>query len=125
MSDKPQKDPSTGRFVTGNIGGGRRKGSRNKLGEQFIDDVYAEWQEHGPATLQRMRAEDPGAFVRVVAGILPKEVVVKDELSDVSDDELAALVIAAREALGRREGGGDALGLSDGEEQAPGVQTLQ
>ena len=104
---------------------GRPKGSRNKLGEAFIQDVYAKWQEKGSESLTRMIEEEPGAFVRVVAGILPKELVVKDELSEVSDEELAALVAAARQALsGRDEGGGD-TSAPRGKKSAKGVQTLQ
>lgn len=38
MSDR---DPETGLFLTGNNDGGRPKGSRNKLGEAFLPDVYA------------------------------------------------------------------------------------
>ena len=30
---KPGKDATTGRFITGNNGGGRPKGARSKLGE--------------------------------------------------------------------------------------------
>jgi hypothetical protein len=41
------RDPRSGRFLTGNSGGGRQRGSRNKLSEQFIADVYAQWQESG------------------------------------------------------------------------------
>jgi hypothetical protein len=33
--------------LAGNNGGGRQKGSRNKLGEAFIADVYAKWQARG------------------------------------------------------------------------------
>jgi hypothetical protein len=40
------RDANTGRFVSGNNGGGRPKGSRNKLTTEFIDDLYAKWQEH-------------------------------------------------------------------------------
>ena len=50
---------------------GRPKGSRNKLGEAFIQDIYAKWQDHGATAITRMIEEEPGAFVRVVAGILP------------------------------------------------------
>lgn len=123
MSDK---DPETGRFIPGNSGGpGKPKGSRNKLGEAFIQDVYAKWQEKGEAALTDMIAQEPGAFVRVVAGILPKELIVKDELSDVSDEELAALVTAAREALRNRADGGGEASAEGGPQQAPGVSTIQ
>ena len=104
---------------------GRPKGSRNKLGEAFIQDVYAKWQAKGETALDEMIKQDPGAFVRVVAGILPKELVVKDELSEVSDEELAALVAAAREALSNRANGGADAPAPRRPKQAKGVQTIQ
>lgn len=126
MSDVPAKDPETGRFLPGNSGGaGKPKGSRNKLGEAFIQDVYAKWREKGADALTEMVANEPGAFVRVVAGILPKEMVIKDELSDVSDEELAALVAAARQALGNRDEGGVDPRPARGKKPAKSVQTLQ
>jgi hypothetical protein len=68
------RDANTGRFVSGNNGGGRPKGSRNKLTTEFLDDLHSEWQKSGPSALQRLAQDDPGAFVRVVAQILPKEI---------------------------------------------------
>jgi hypothetical protein len=68
------RDTKTGRFVSGNNGGGRPKGSRNKLTTEFIDDLYAKWQEHGPDVLERVIRDDPAAFLRTVAQILPKEI---------------------------------------------------
>ena len=68
------RDAKTGRFVTGNNGGGRRPGSRNKLTTEFLDDVYAKWQQHGPDVLERVIRDDPAAFLRTVAQLLPKEI---------------------------------------------------
>jgi hypothetical protein len=53
--------------------GGRPKGSRNKLGEQFIADVYDVWQARGREVLESMCDNDPGGFARLVAGILPQK----------------------------------------------------
>jgi hypothetical protein len=79
------RDPETGRFLAGNNGGGRQKGSRNKLGEAFIADVYAKWQARGGEALERMIDTDPGGFVRVVAQVLPDklEVDVKHTISRI------------------------------------------
>ena len=89
------RDPKTGRFLTGNNGGGRPKGSRNKLGTAFIDDLYSEWQRSGQAALKRMAKDDPAQFVKVVAGILPRELdttiaIVDSELLIQSKNFLAA-----------------------------------
>lgn len=61
-------------FAPGNKQGGRPKGSRNKLGEAFIQDFYEVWQEHGKQALLDTRKQDPATFVRVAASILPKEI---------------------------------------------------
>ncbi len=70
---KPAQDEK-GRFITGNSGGGRPKGSRNQLGEAFIADIYADWQKHGIETISRVREERPQDYLKVVASILPKDI---------------------------------------------------
>lgn len=68
---------------------GRPKGSRNKLGEQFVADIYADWQKHGIATIQQVREEKPDAYLKVVASLLPKELNVRvSDLEDLPEDEL-------------------------------------
>jgi hypothetical protein len=84
------RDAKTGRFITGNNGGGRKLGSRNKLTTEFLDDLYAKWQKHGPDVLERVIRDDPAAFLRTVAQILPKEIDVNagsdfDGMENVSD----------------------------------------
>jgi len=80
-----ERDPENGRFLTGNIGGGRPKGSRNKLAEAFICDLHEEWARSGPDVLKRLARDDPGAFTRVVAGVLPREL---DATLTVSSEHL-------------------------------------
>ena len=86
----PEKDPKTGRFLAGNSGnGGRRKGARSRLSEAFIADLYADWEAHGPDVVKKVREEDPVAYLKVVAAILPKNVnVTSDPLAEMSDEEL-------------------------------------
>src|SRR5262245_45856373 len=68
------RDKTTGQFLLGHKGtGGRPPGSRNKLGEKFIEDVHAKWRKHGKQVLDEVIKTDPVAFLRVVAQILPKE----------------------------------------------------
>jgi hypothetical protein len=65
-------------------------GSRNKLTAEFLDDLYAKWQEHGADVLERVIRDDPAAFLRTVAQIMPKEIDVNagsdfDGMESVSD----------------------------------------
>lgn len=52
---------------------GRPKGSRNKLSDAFIRDLFADWSMAGPSAIQACRLEDPSAYLRVVASLVPKE----------------------------------------------------
>ena len=64
-----------GLFTPGGPGGpGRPKGSRNKLAESFLKALYDDFQEHGIAAIHAARAQDPSSYIRVIAGLLPKEI---------------------------------------------------
>lgn len=78
---------------------GRPKGSRNRFAQAFIDDFMKDWEEYGAETLARARIEDPSAYLRVAASIVPKELNINadtaalDELLDkLNDDELDNLI---------------------------------
>ena len=98
--DEEQPKRVVGRpFQVGNPG--RPKGSRNKLGEAFIETLYADFTKHGDSVIERVREEDPAAYMRVCASILPKELEIKRPLSDLTDDELIrAIELLRLAALG-------------------------
>jgi hypothetical protein len=74
-SSAEARDPTTGRFLSGNVGGpGRKIGSRNKLGEAFVADLQTDWQQHGPAVIEQVRITDPAAYLRIVASLMPRQV---------------------------------------------------
>lgn len=107
----PQRDPETGRFLTGNIGGGRPLGARNKLAEAFLGDVLNEWSTHGAAAISDMREKNPGDFCKMVASLCPKEMTLNlnDSLSELTDDELRgqlqALAALAASVVGQPDAG--------------------
>jgi hypothetical protein len=67
------RDTKTGRFLTGNNGGGRPKGSRNRLASEFIDALANDFSEHGASAIETVRKEKPDVYLRVVASILPSQ----------------------------------------------------
>ena len=70
---------------------GRPKGSRNKLGEDFLSDMLTVWREVGEDCIRRTAAEHPEKLVSIMAGILPKELNVNtNPVEELTDDELAA-----------------------------------
>ena len=92
------RDARTGRFLTGNNGGGRKQGSRNKLTTEFIDDLYSEWRRSGATVLKRLAQDDPGGFARLVAGVLPREldVTVNSDLFVECRDFIAAFRLSQK-----------------------------
>ena len=108
-------DPQTGgpsasveRFPSGQIKpgstslnpAGRPKGSRNKLGEAFVSDLYRDWQEHGLQVLEDARKAKPADYLKVVASILPKDI--KVSLETMSDGELNRKIDQLANSLGLR-----------------------
>jgi hypothetical protein len=75
---------------------GRPKGSRNKLGEAFIQDMYDKWVEKGAEVIDAAMEQSPGAFIRSMVAILPQEVHVKDDLSKLTNEELTDILTALR-----------------------------
>lgn len=80
---------------------GRAKGSRNKLGEIFIQALHDDFQANGVQAIATVREERPHEYLKVVASLLPKQVEIKeDAFGELTDEQLAAIVGAARTALG-------------------------
>jgi hypothetical protein len=69
---------------------GRPKCSRNKLGEEFVSALLADFNEHGPSVIETVRAEQPAQYLKVIAAVIPKEVNVSvGQLEELSDADLA------------------------------------
>lgn len=93
MDDGRNNGEKTGRkpppvehqFKPGNPG--RPKGSRNKLGEAFIEALHEDFENDGAAAIVACRTEKPDAYLKVIASILPKELKVTTE-NDLTDEEL-------------------------------------
>lgn len=87
-----------GRFLTGNNGGGRRKGSRNKLTERFLDAIADDFADHGAQAIARIRTDDPAAYLKIVRSLLPHELILEREQSppinwdEVTYEDLAKFV---------------------------------
>jgi hypothetical protein len=56
-----------GRFLKGMPGGpGRPVGSRNKLSEDFLRDLQADWEQHGKDILEVMREKHPEIYFQCI-----------------------------------------------------------
>jgi hypothetical protein len=84
---------------------GRPKGARAKLEYAFLDDLYADWKEHGAATLAAAREKDPVGYVKVAASLMPKQIQDDSGLEDFNRDELRLAIDALRSFVALRASG--------------------
>lgn len=98
----PERDAKTGQYIKGKIGGpGRGKGTRNRLGEAFLEALEADFNDNGKSAIENCRVVDPAGYVRVIAGLLPKELKIeRGAMDELSDDELSRLIDIIRTADG-------------------------
>lgn len=120
MTDKPapEQDPKTGRFVTGNVGGGRPKGARAKLGEAFLQALQEDFEQGGIEAIQVVRLEKPDQYLKVIASLLPKELNLNvNDAESMTDDELIERIreldAAIHPFLAGREGATSEGGASE------------
>jgi hypothetical protein len=69
--------------------GGRRRGSRNKLGEDFLHALAEDFERHGTEAIERVRIEKPEAYLKVIASLLPRDLNLNVSKYDhLSDEQL-------------------------------------
>lgn len=85
----PKKQGLSAAWESGKSGNpaGRPKGSRNKLGEAFLEDMLADWEANGPAAIREVRETKPDAYLKVVASILPRDLNINVNQTDHMTDE--------------------------------------
>ena len=87
---------------------GPPKGARNKLGEEFLAELYNAFETNGRAAIERVVEEDPAAFLRIIASLIPKDIKIDRRpdagpLSDLTEEELETLLYAARNTIAKAE----------------------
>tara|TARA_R110000868_G_scaffold410169_1_gene697420 strand:- start:1801 stop:2154 length:354 start_codon:yes stop_codon:yes gene_type:complete len=87
---------------------GRPKGSKNKLSEQFVAALQADFEQHGADTIAVVRQTDPGTYLRVISRLVPAEVSLdlKTNVSDWDDSEIIAALETLRANLNKGESNG-------------------
>ena len=73
MAELVERDCS-GRFVAGHNGmGGRPVGARTRIAELFLTALADDFELHGVGAIERVRESDPGLYLRIMGGALPRE----------------------------------------------------
>lgn len=88
--------------VSGNPGG-KIVGTRNALTTDFLKALGNDFNKHGAKVISRARNRDPLGYVKVIAGLLPKQMEKVQPLEELSDAELAAGIALLRSKLSLNE----------------------
>jgi hypothetical protein len=86
---------------------GRVRGSRNKLSEEVICALLRDFREHGQKAIAKVRREQPGVYLRVLALLCPREHRVQHSspLKDLTDEQLEAMIEYIETSLAAQAGG--------------------
>jgi len=80
--------------------GGRAKGAKNRLSSAFLTALAEDFEKHGVDALKITRMEKPVEYIRIVAGLMPKELEITDSrLTDLTDEELDVFIAKLRAEL--------------------------
>jgi hypothetical protein len=91
-----------GRFQTGNSGGGRSKGSRNKITDLLMTTIVNDFAAHGADAIERLRQSDPASYLRIVTSLVPRELILQREVrpvmdyAELTDDEFIEILVDQR-----------------------------
>jgi len=70
-----QKDTQ---FKKGNPG--RPKGSKNQITKAYLNAITADFYKHGKSVIEAVREKQPDVYLKLVAQLLPKDVVLESEV---------------------------------------------
>lgn len=130
----PDKPRVIGRpFAPGNNANpsGRPKGSRNKLGEAFLEALHEDFKEHGKVAIESCRADKPDKYLKVIASLLPKQAEIRiDNYEHLDADQLRTALSSALRDLATfgidiSAGPGELTGPTIEGEPAVTVQAVQ
>jgi hypothetical protein len=72
---------------------------RDDLSTGFVKALADDFEANGAAAIEAVRQTEPGAYLRLLAAIVPKAIEVQGGALDLlNDEELAAAIQALREA---------------------------
>src|SRR3954468_6440158 len=84
---------------------GRPRQARDRLTQDVINGLAADFGRNGQKAIAKLREQDVASYLRVCVALIPKEVhLAAGPLDELSDEELSALVNAAKKAVARATG---------------------
>ena len=85
-----------GKFAPGWSGnpGGSLEGTRRSFNKDFLLTLAADFKKHGAAAIEKVRKQQPAAYMKICALLVPREMKVEhsNAIKDLTDEELEAMI---------------------------------
>src|SRR5262245_37157680 len=96
---------------------------RQQLNGEFIAALLRDFRQGGAKAIERVRRMQPAVYMKICALLVPREMKIEqtNRITDLSDEQLDAMIAPREESIARRAAGGDAK-LSDGTVEATAVE---
>ena len=98
------RNPETGQFVAGWKGGGRKKGSKDKLNQQVIGTMEKLWAQRGEEIMEHLADTKPEVLAQLIARLIPQSLAEEaiqgkdsDEISDKNQEVRITLINQVRD----------------------------
>jgi hypothetical protein len=108
-----------GKFAPGWSGnpGGSLEATRRSFNKDFLLALAADFKKHGAAAIEKVRKQQPAAYMKICALLVPREMKVEHSggVKAMSDEELEAAIELIKEMLAQQtkviEGTADTVAL--------------
>ena len=80
--------PETGKFIKGWKGGGRKKGSKDKLNQQVIATMEKLWAQRGEEIMDHLADTKPEVLAGLVARLIPQSLA-EEAIQGIDSDEIS------------------------------------
>jgi len=80
--------PETGKFIKGWKGGGRKKGSKDKLNQQVIATMERLWSQRGEEIMDHLADTKPEVLAGLIARLIPQSLA-EEAIQGVDSDEIS------------------------------------
>jgi hypothetical protein len=89
-------------------GSGRTKGIKNKLSHKFLSALAEDFEEHGEGVIKICRIERPHEYLKLIAGLMPREFeVTNTHITEIPDADIDALITVVEARVAEFIGGPD------------------
>ena len=96
--------PETGKFIKGWKGGGRKKGSKDKLNQQVIGTMEKLWAQRGEEIMEHLADTKPEVLAGLIARLIPQSLAEEaiqgkdsDEITDKNQEVRITLINQVRD----------------------------